>query len=217
MTEQLHSVTGPSLTDIGQDHQLWLVKPDSSAPKVDDDGIDITLRARCKFANDTVLLSHAQSTWEQHAMESFIDKATEDGSTGTMSQASKKGKLPTFAEHIASIASDRKPSSKVGLGEASMGSSLKGRAAEMLELQDSVDSDGADENLHADLTDQIVRKTPSKRGKTEGSGRSDAGTLTCDGSGGGGDDDGDGSENESEDDFDEDNDAGVFWRGQGSG
>lgn len=163
MVDKILVVDGPNMFQPGDHEKYYLFKRPEVVPP-DDEGVDLTLGAKVKSSNSTATLAHSRSTWASHAMETFKNVATSDSATAPLLTAAKR-KLPFVDDHVELVCN---PTGKLGKarldGSRPAAGGVKGRAATEFE------SDGLDlsegegtEDMHADLTDQVLRSTPNKR------------------------------------------------------
>ena len=158
------AVTGPSLDAPGDDCTYYLFPRAESYPP-SDDGVDVRVVATRTYDRKEQLLARNRCEYDQHAKDKLIrDLKAHSGVSGAkdMMRAGKPLTLQEFMESYEGHVRGRKTAS----GKKDSKPAITGPAASEFEVEDEEVTEKVEENLNADLTDQLVKNKPEAPGKT---------------------------------------------------
>lgn len=158
--EGLVEITAPNLAAPAESTSYYLFKP--SANQADEDGVDVTIRARTTLKNSTELLACSRNLYPEHGKDRFSKSWDADKSFSGVKQAVKGNKadktLETFLEEYKGGQAERKKRPEgISVGAVS------GPAADEIAVVEETGGDDdatASLDIHKDLTDDFVKLAP---------------------------------------------------------
>ena len=151
--------TGPNVQEPGDvTYHLFCHEGEYSH---EDDGFDVVVRAAKKYKVDDALVGKAGNLHADHAQEEFQHAAGKDAMIASVRSAIGSKKMGTLGDfvggyegHVRKVKKQQGDTSIVGLA---------GRMMEELEIVEEPEDDLKEcDNLHTDLTDEMVKSTPRK-------------------------------------------------------